>query len=375
MKWLLMFAGAFVGRIVGLILIILVVWFLIKWWFKRKLSGVVEQFQSLAMLADTVPPFRIELQPGVSEAWNEDLAQPLYEPLLERGFVDAGAFQNESTPNSSFSIKGFASPELGVWAAVFHHEQAGYWLELVTQNKDETTITFSTCKDHGMDQPEYSHVERRLAAEPEELLDEFLAARNKPTKPVDPENFADYFCQSYARSMDWRIARGGVTREEVVRQVEKSGETDPDKREQLVGLIQSQWRTKINEFYDEQLRENFIKAAKMEPAKWEKIREKLVFVHDSLTGEELFQRCEQVLELWEGKDDEDDQNDALLEQLTQLAHQGTPRTAFLQMAEALASRRKVAKFGTIKRPVLTDVYGITSFSKGRTPRAIEHSDE
>ena len=138
MRWLLMFAGAFVGGIVGLILIITVVWFLFKWWLKRKLSGVVEQFHSLAMLADTVPPFRIELQPGVSEAWNEDLAQPLYEPLLERGFVDAGAFRNESSPISSFSVKGFASPELGVWAAVFHHEQAGYWLELVTQYADET---------------------------------------------------------------------------------------------------------------------------------------------------------------------------------------------------------------------------------------------
>lgn len=357
MTWLTIFLGAFLGGAIALILLLVILWFGFKYWLKSKVAGFAEQFEALAAGMNSVPPLRLRLVPGTDEDWDNDQARPLYLPLLERGFVDAGSFHIDADPPYRIGLHAFVHQQLGIRGAVFHHPQAGYWLEVFSKFTDGTTLTFSTAADPMMNTPDYKLQKFFPDAKPLELLDQFLAARTKQPEPVSADRFAQDLYDSYAREMDWRIERGGVMEDEVRRQAEKSGNTDPENIKLTFETLHERWRLAINEFFDEQLRTNFVQSAKMEPTKWEQIRDRLIFVHDRLSAEELCSRVENLL--YAIACDELCADESVTEALAEACEGSSAKASFAGVTQLLTKHQvQVKKLGTLKKPLEADVYAL-----------------
>lgn len=357
MSWFLIFLGAFLGGVVTLLLAIVIGWFLLKRWVAKKLAGLSEGFDSIMAQTETVPPFRLHLQPGAGTGWDEDSVQLLLEPLKARGFVDAGLFHSSGVGQFSFTVRGLAAPSLGTWAAAYFHPAVGNWVDLYTQFSDDTTLTYATNSDPGMDHPEYVTVVHMPGVATDALLDAFLAAKNRPTKPVDPSQFREVFTQAYARNMDWRIERGGVTVSEVERQMAKMELAEDTDRATMVESIQQAWKAKINQYYDEQFAEKLVRAVKVDPKVWAEMKDRVLFIHDRLSAPELFERCERVFGL---DDDEhlDEAGDQLRDQVTELTQQHSPGEAFPRIAALFSDQCVVKKLGVFSRPVPSTAYEI-----------------
>ena len=355
--WLTIFLGAFLGGAIALVLLLVILWFGFKFWLRSKVAGFAEQFEALAAGMNSVPPFRLRLSPGTDEGWDNDQARPLYAPLLERGFVDAGSFHIDEDPPYAFGLRALVHEQLGISAAVFHHDQAGYWLELVSRFNDGTSLTYSTVPDPMVNVPDYKQQKHFPDLEPQALLDQFLAARTKQPEPVSADRFGQALCDAYAREMDWRIERGGVTEEEIRRQAAKSGTTDPKQIQLSIDNVREQWRVAINEFFDEQLRTNFVQSAKMEPAKWEQVRDRLLFVHDRLFGNELYSRIENLL--YAINCDDLCEDESLTDALSEACNGSSAKASLAKVTQLLTKHHvQVKKLGTLKKPIEADVYSL-----------------
>lgn len=384
MNWFLIVLGGLVGSVLGLVIVGVGLWFGLKWWISRKISGMVDGVKGMMQAADCVQPFRLTLHPGLDEEWNVAGAADLIADLKQNGFVEVGDFHTEESPTFCFSVKGFACVEQNLWAALYHHAQAGFWIDVVSFGVDKTTLTISTLADHGMDSPDYAQVEFQPQADVRTVLQRMGALRQvsqHQAQPVVPTQFQTVFCQAYERSLDWRIGRGGPTEEEILRQADRSGVKEPQ-RQQLVQLVQMQWRTRISEFYEKQLAERFVEASNLSPGKWAKMRHRVLFVYDQLSGHDLTTRCSNLLiPLVRGhssgaEDDEEEEFDndeyddglgKFLESVAEVAATGPARQVFPQIIETLADQFTFTKVGSLKKPVPADVYSVER-TKPTSPR-------
>ncbi len=94
-------------------------------------------------------PDRISLSPAGRNAWkNADAANHLAEPLLTRGFQDAGVFRIGEMPGVVVQL--LAKPEECFYAAVYEHPQVGCWIDIATRYKNGNGSTFTTAKPTGL---------------------------------------------------------------------------------------------------------------------------------------------------------------------------------------------------------------------------------
>ena len=84
--------------------------------------------------------------------------------------------------------------------------------------------------------------------------------------------------------MDWRNGRGGPTEREIRAIAAESGFEDDDA---LVEATREQMQEQALADLDETLRERFSRETSLSVAEWERVRDRLVIVHDRLTPEML----------------------------------------------------------------------------------------
>ena len=148
------------------------------------------------------------------------------------------------------------------------------------------------------------------------------------------------------------MARGGPTAEEIRRQCEQGGkECTPV----IVSSIRKVWGAAIEAFYNQQLRERFLAESQPPAARWEQIRDRLVFVHDRLLPEQLEALCE------EGFDEEDEEESGVdllgkRTALTMTDGSASPRAAFARWNTTVENERRYQKIGELAEPVAADVY-------------------
>ena len=100
---------------------------------------------------------------------------------------------------------------------------------------------------------------------------------------------------------------------------------------------------------EESLREHFTKETVMSAAEWERVRDRIVFVHDQLPRE----RIGEIVWEWagEGLDEEDED-----EVSGRIPDGAAPRAAFEALNATLPSRWRFEKVGVVNQPVEADVY-------------------
>jgi len=224
-------------------------------WLAWKVWGWLRQFQTLtrsmgALAAGPVPPFRVKLERVERPTWaDRDRIEYLAAPLREAGFVDLGIY--DVVPAQT-RLLALASDKNAAYAAIFQSPQTGVHLDLLTAYEDGTYCTYTTALQAGqLDQPPFAATVALPELSAGELLARFLAERpDEPRRPATAEAFAARFADGWARTFDWRIARGGLTEEEIRRLASRDGGSIG---EEEVRLVKAQWRQEINAHYRREL--------------------------------------------------------------------------------------------------------------------------
>lgn len=338
MKLFLIIVGAVVTGF-AICLLLLALW--LRRLARRVFGSVEDQLDDLNdQLNYSIPPPRIKLVRLDAIEWQQDeAAHALVEPLRRSGFDEIGGFRIEPT---KVLLQAFCKPADSTYAIVYESPKSGVWLDLVTRYLDGTKVTFSTLRDTLLDRPETHLIRFHEGAPADELMSRFRAERPvKPMRPVSSDEFVEFFEQAHAENMDWRMARGGISEEELRRQYERSGkEFSPV----VAGTVRRVWMLAIDEFYQKQCRERFLSDAR-EAQRWGQIGDRLVFIHDKTASDRLKTLCDESFHEYIDEEGADAADGC-----------GSLRSAFAKWNAAQTDGSKYEKVGEVSLPVAADVY-------------------
>lgn len=193
------------------------------WWLINKLKGVVSAVKEGLSQMQIHPPCRVNPVPEPNPKWNHPEQIKQFSAEFEaNGFTPLGAFRIPEIIGMQFAA--FANEAESLYGAIYDHVKLPPSLDAVCAFEDGTELTVgnSTFGD-AMDRPPDSPAIRLNGGGVAEVL---AALANHPAAspriPIKGGEFADRFKASYAKEMNWRLKRGGATREELRRQAAKS---------------------------------------------------------------------------------------------------------------------------------------------------------
>ncbi len=356
-------AAMFVGGILSLLVLYFGIKFLIKY-FLKKLFTAIEK-----MSGQGVPPFRITLEKADDIEWKKPKIVSGVATALEGvGYRPIGDYRIDEMP--FVHLRALLNSKTNSYAVVTEIMDK-LILDVASDFTDGEHVTVSTAPETGLDRPDFSRlirVEADLRADPAAAVSTLheravTEQKGRPTVAAAAEAFPKVFCLAHAREMDWRIARGGVTAEEVRRNCEVMG-TEPPSDEAVQAVINS-WRYAISAFVDEQLRERFLKhVTQMSAAEWEGVRDRLYFVHEhsdqdsviEVLAGQLYGANGETSEFDDDSDDSEEESDAILERLRPLFADAPVREAFIRAQELLPPEHRYKRVAGIKNPYGADVY-------------------
>ena len=153
-------------------------------------------------------PDRIRLTQGGAQAWkNPGAANAIADPLLARGFEDAGTFTVAEL--NGVVVRLLAKADDSLYAAVYEHPKAGAWFEFFSRYRDGSGSTFSAAKETGLDPHPCHPVVHAPGTSPLALYARACAERPQGALlPATVDAAVRDFEQSYADSIAWRKSRG-----------------------------------------------------------------------------------------------------------------------------------------------------------------------
>lgn len=333
------------GLVLGVVLLAAIVFLLIR----RKLRGFAEKLKELGpVLAGlNVPPFRIDLRPREDfDEWADaEAVEQKVEAFEELGFQKINEFEIDEIFTSMVALH---HPETRAVGVVYEQPQLGVWVDIVSDYEDGRQFTASTGQPDLLEKPPgklfFNAPELRVP----ELYERFL--RERPPEgmlSVPVEGFTAYFEREWTEEMTWRGARRGPTAEEVRAIAERDGnETTP---EQIDG-VQGAWQSRYAEFFADELREEYLRSGALSAAEWEKVRDRLLFVHEWSPAREL---AEQIIDA--GEEEEED-GDEQVERMTGEFAPHNHRESFQRLNAQLPEGRRLERIGELQEPVPADVY-------------------
>lgn len=368
-----------VGAVVLFGLLIVIGYF----YLRRKMGKLGSPYSGLMAAAEamseTVPPFRIKLEPANHREWIDTSAfDAICEKLDSRGGVRIGRF---TTSPPTVLLEAWHQADQNLFVVIYEHPVAGLWFEAGCEFEDGTLFAYSTGPNHHMGNPPWTTFEFRTGIPTAELLDAVIADRpDKPTVATSAESFPSRFEDAWARDMDWRIERGGPSEEEIQTAFESGLSRESSSEEEtsqalstadnldVVQQIRSIWRERINEFLENQLRESWIVSSGVSALEWDRIRDRVIFIHDGLTANDLAEHLEQYihanLTTAEEIEFENDEYDRISEEVEEQLETQTPRAIFSEAVADQTSPRRHEKLGEITEPVNADVWLTPQFPGG-----------
>jgi hypothetical protein len=351
----------------GLILVLIAAYLWLRWKIRRftrewagKLEAFAQNMSPAAMGLMYVPPMTLQLTP----AEESDAAHPQELELATLEVQNLGFQRGKLFVMGEIGgiCRAMFHPERKVDAVVYDHPLLGVWIDFAAHFADGSSLSFSNCtQKSGLDQP--PDIENRyfpgeqIAA----LWERFR--RSLPEKPladIAADGFPQRFEDGHRREMEWRISRGGVTEEEVRRCVEMGGGEFSDEH---CDMVQRAWRMRIAQHIDDRLREAFLAASSMSLTEYENARDRLVFVHDHTSAEQLLMYMEHdEFDDDEGDDpdeDFDEDDDDFFDRQTKLEQRcqtSSPRQVFRELLAARELRGSYKFLREMTEPYAADVY-------------------
>jgi hypothetical protein len=354
---------------IGLMLVVIATYVWIRWKLKgwtdnisAKLEKFGKVFNPAGIALANVPPMRIKLNPAtLDEAAHAVDLQRMSTELEGLGFRRGELYSLEG---AGMLCQALFHPNERVDGLVYDHSFAGVWIDFDLRFADGTSLCYSNSPQGStLDHPP-GHDIRHFPGEQVAVLWERFQ-HDLPSKlraNSDAAGFVQRFEEGYREEMDWRISRGGVTIEEIRRTVAQGG--DDDASEELISMIQTAWHMRIAQHLDEQLREAFLQGGAMSLAEYESTRDRLVFVHDRTSPDQLqiYLKPEFAQVVMESGGDDDDGPADMFHRDTKL-HQrcraSSPRVVFRELLESRQLRGRYRFVKEMASPVAADVYVVS----------------
>ncbi len=338
--------GIVVSILGGFFLLTLLV---LGWRVRRGLKQIA-RIAGSGMLAPT--PARVHLQPREKIAWDDEAkANAFLQSLWRLGFQDAGSYEIPEMPG--VKVRALARPEEHLWSLVYEHPIAGVWMDFVTRYADGGSLTTANAR-HG-DELEHRPAHDKIYApelDAEALYQRHLAERRAVEyQEVAPENFSSEFEKAYADEMDWRLGRGMVTDTEIRALAAKSGQELSDEE---MALLRQTNQSQASAVLSEAIRDRFLQQTPLSAAEWEKLRTRIVIIHDRMTPETV--RAE--FQNWSF--DSAETGDEELKKASAYPPDLTPCRGFEYLNSTLPATRRFEKIVSFAEPVPADVYQAAS---------------
>jgi len=351
--FLIVVAGAVVGTLLVACLLFL--------WIKRKVKGIGEALGAIFGAAN-LPPFRVSLAPAPAPEWADQAdVDRAFQGFTAAGYSHCGDFRIPEMDD--LCLRSFFHRGLGCFGVLYDHPEVGLFVDLVREHGDGTTTTVSSGPESGMDRPEYAPLVR-LEVEVTGLngvskLHERLAdeSQGRAGMPASAADFPHVFVESYTQEMDWRIARGGVTVEEIRRAAALGGQPEPDAC--AVKLVQTAWRVAIEGFIEEEVRKTWLADSGLGAAEWEELRDRIEVVHEHSVAEDQIDALAWLkIEGTFPDDDCEAEERAVAQARTQLEplFADGVRDGFARAQRVLPEKRRHQLLASLEAPWPADVY-------------------
>lgn len=348
-----------VAVIFALIVVAIAGYFWLKWKMKKltgslgdKLGEAFAEFGA-AMGVANVPPLRVKLlRIENHELSNAEQMQAWTENITQQGFEMIGDFEVQP---AMMELRSFVNQETNSCAVFYEHPMVGQWLDIYSVIEDGSeSFTLTTDQKNLMDARD-GHTIMRVTSltTPAKAYEKFLKERpERDWTFIPPGEFVNRFQQSYADEMDWRVGRGGPTADEIKRISEKEGsEFNP----QLVNNIQQAWKNQAGYQYEEEMLENYLAQSDLSAREWEKIRNRIIFIHQLTTADRVMDMIEYVA-INDDASDYDDAYEALQSKIKESLKQYSPEQAFDRILNDYQITGRFEKAGVVEKPIRAIAY-------------------
>jgi hypothetical protein len=278
-------------KIIGLLAIIavLVIGVAVFWFFRWIRKAMKAE-------ADMPPtPCRINPEPEPNPQWrNPAQIQKYAAEFQAAGFESAGAFCIPEL--RGLQILGFAHPAERLFGVIYDHEKIPPNFDVGCDFEDGTGVCAgNTDMGKTLDKrPDYTILWLGKVS----LAEAIKAVAAHPTqsvrKPVSCDQFLVEFKKGYARSMNWRMKKGGASRDEIKRQAEADG------LEMTAEQIEESYQS-LRESYLRELQAGcvaqFLDERSPTAAEWERMRDRTLVIPETMDVKEISAAMQDVLQL------------------------------------------------------------------------------
>ncbi len=269
-------------KIIGILaIVVVVIAAAAAFWFIR----MVRKFIKAELESPGAPPCRVNPEVESSPAWRSlGIVNGFADEFRAAGFEEISAY---SIPEmGGLQMLALVNLKERLYGVIYDHKQIEPTFDVVCEFEDETGVS-ATNSDLGkpLDQrPDHKSLwlGKVSVAQAVKAVNEQQAGA--PRKIVSAASFLADFKKGYAKSMNWRMKKGGVSREEIKRTAEAGGnkltdeqldESYRDLRENYLRELQAGC---IAQYLDEQ---------KPAASEWEKIRECAFAVPETMDVKEV----------------------------------------------------------------------------------------
>ncbi len=274
-----------IGLAVFLLLIAGLV-FLVRWLRKVIQSGVEESHS---------PPCRIYPEPEPNPQWRSpDKINRYAAEFRALGFQDVGAFTIPQV--DGLQMLAFVHVQERLYGVIYDHKKVPPTYDICCDFEDKSGLTATNSKagsalDQRPGHPSLWLGDDRVAAVLEAVRKHPQPA---PRVPVSAGQFLSAFTRSYAEGMNWRMKKGGVSRDEIRRHAEHRGMKLDD--EALDAVYRSQRKAHVTELQRGCLAQ-YLDEQQIPAGEWERIRQRALVVPETLQADEVFEALEAAMPL------------------------------------------------------------------------------
>src|SRR5882724_2091050 len=276
-----------IGAIVVILVLLLVfggVVFVLRWLRKVMKSA-----------ADTpsCPPCRVYPEPEPAPQWRTPGKVLQYASEFKAlGFEEIGAFTIPEM--EGLQMLAFVHPAERLYGIIYDHKMIPPTFDIVCDFEDHTGVSAGSSKagrslDKRPGNPILWVGDERVGAVLEALKQHPQPAARVP---VSADQFLPHFKRNYAEGMNWRMKKGGVSREEIRRQIESRGKTMDE--ETLNEVYQNMRKAHVAELQRGCLAQ-YLDEKQIPAAEWERAQARAVVIPETLETEELIEALEGVL--------------------------------------------------------------------------------
>lgn len=345
MKTFLAVVGAICLAMTSLIVIGLL---FVRWKFGKFAASLEDSGMDLEQM---IPPFRITLEPDNAHEWmNGDDVRRFGDELDAAGFLRIGTFRTIPT---TLPLEAWHHPSELVYVTISEQELLGCWCDLTSVLDDSSAVSVSSGADYLVAGPPSLDMEFLTGAAFLDVLQRLLDKRGDRTAAVtSAAAFPEFFVEQWRSFMDFQIERGGPTESEIRRVMQRGSSGTSTVDDEQIERLRLIWRQRISVVLHERLREAWLVQSGVSALEWERLQDRTVFIHDSVSPEELVSMSTMGFD-W---NEVDARYADFEEELLGVAEASSAREAFAAMNLRLHEDSRFKKIGELESPVPTDVY-------------------